>query len=214
MINLFRNIFSFILNIIKYNLNFNFVAGVIVGSKISNKTKISSPCHIQNSNLGDYSYIASNSYINNTQIGKFCSIGINFSCGLGIHPLNGVSTSPMFYSNKKQNGFSMTDNLKTIESNKVTIGNDVFIGANVTILDGVNVGNGVVIGACSFVNKDIPDYAIVGGSPAKVLRYRFNEDIIRKFLIIKWWDWDYSSLSKVENFFFEVDNFIEKYERK
>lgn len=75
-------------------------------------------------------------------------------------------------------------NLKPIE-----IGNDVWIGANVTILRGVHIGDGAVIGANTLVNKDIPPYAIVVGCPARVIKYRFEETVIQKLLNLKWWNW-------------------------
>jgi acetyltransferase-like isoleucine patch superfamily enzyme len=114
----------------------------------------------------------------------------------------------MFYSTKKQNGFSLVSSNKYDENKNITIGNDVFIGMNVTILDGVKIGNGVVVGACSFVNKDIPDYAIVGGNPAKILKYRFNENEIERLNSLSWWNWDEDKLKNVESHFFNIDIFL------
>ena len=148
--------------------------------KIQNtKYKIYQPASISSDVcIGDYSYIASSSHISMTTIGKFCSIGPSFLCGWGIHPLNGISTHPMFYSTRKQNGMTMSSIDKCTERKQITIGNDVFIGANVTILDGVSVGDGCVIGAGAVVTKDVPDYAIVGGVPEKLIRYRFSKEQI------------------------------------
>jgi NDP-sugar pyrophosphorylase family protein len=94
---------------------------------IAEHTKIAVPFYLKDIVLGEYSYIAKNSNITNTEIGKFCSIGPNLCCGLGIHPTNGISTSPMFYSNAKQNGTTLTSENKIKESKKTVIGNDVFI---------------------------------------------------------------------------------------
>ena len=77
-------------------------------------------------------------------------------CGWGIHPTQGISTSPMFYSSKKQNGITLSLIDKVEETKTIKIGNDVFIGANVTILDGISIGNGAIIGAGAVVSKDIP----------------------------------------------------------
>ena len=171
-------------------------------------TQIIAPFYLKDVMLGDYSYIAKNSNINNTEIGKFCSIGPNFCCGLGIHPMNGVSTSPMFYSTAKQNGFSLTIENKIEEQKKIRIGHDVFIGANVTVLDGVSIGNGAVIGAGAVVVKDIPDYVIAVGVPAKVIKYRFEPEVIKKLQKMEWWNFDDEKLKKIERDFFDVEKFV------
>ena len=171
-------------------------------------TRIEAPFYLNNINLGDYSYIAGNSRISNARIGKFCSIGPNFCCGLGVHPTNGISTSPMFYSTAKQNGITLTKENKIEETKQTNVGNDVFIGANVTVLDGVTIGDGVVIGAGAVVVKDIPDYAIAVGVPAKVVKYRFEKERIEKLLKIRWWDWELSKLQSIENDFFDLEKFI------
>ena len=138
-------------------------------------TRVAAPFFMHHVQLGDYSYISKNSNISNCSIGKFCSIGPNFCCGLGIHPTDGISTSPMFYSTAKQNGVTLCKEDKIHEFAKTIIGNDVFIGANVTVLDGVTIGDGAIVGAGAVVTKDVPPYAIVGGNPAKILKYRDKE---------------------------------------
>lgn len=175
----------------------------------SSKSRITAPYYIHNVELGDYSYIAKNCTIKNTKIGKFCSIGPNLSAGLGVHPTNGISTSPMFYSRAKQNGFSLSPKNKIEEHQKITIGNDVFIGANVTILDGVTIGNGAVIGAGAVVVNDIPPYAIAVGVPAKVVKYRFEPDTIAKLEKLEWWDFDEEKLQLIEEKFFDVEGLLE-----
>lgn len=184
-------------------------------SHISEKASVYPPYKVdQASSIGDYTYIAINSRIKMTTIGKFCSIGPNLVSGWGIHPTNGVSTSPMFYSTMCQNGTTLSKTNKIVEQKPIVIGNDVFIGANVTILDGVKIGDGAVIGAGAIVSKDIPPYAIAVGSPIQILRYRFTEDTISKLLKLKWWDLDESKLPLVEQYFFDVEKFIEECERQ
>ena len=171
-------------------------------------TKVYEPFFLHNVELGDYSYIAKNSNVNNCKIGKFCSIGPNFCCGLGIHPTNGISIAPMFYSTAKQNGMTLSKENKVEESKQTVIGNDVFIGANVTVLDGVKVGDGAVIGAGAVVTKDIPPYAVTVGIPAKVVKYRFDEKTIEALLEKQWWNGSPEDLEKVEHNFWDVEKFL------
>ena len=188
-----------------------FISQQSINNSIGEKVKLYTPFHIYNSVVGDYSYIAQNSYISFTTIGKFCSIGPNVLCGWGIHPTNGISTSPYFYSTIKQNGETLSKTDKIQERKPIQIGNDVFIGANVTILDGVTIGDGAIIGAGAVVSKDIEPYAIAVGSPIKIIRKRFNDETIRNLINIQWWNFAPEELKDVEQMFFEVDKFIAKY---
>ena len=146
--------------------------------------------------LGERSYFARNASATNLKVGKFCSIGPNFCCGQGIHPTDGISTHPMFYRGK------------TPEYKQTIIGNDVFIGANVTVLDGVKIGDGAVIGAGAVVARDIPDYAVAVGVPARVVKYRFTDATIAKLQQIQWWNWDDSKLKQIKAQEFDVDTFV------
>ncbi|MBO8460058.1 MAG: glycosyltransferase [Bacteroidetes bacterium] len=186
---------------------------VIHNNRLGRNVVLASGSKIFNSNIKDYTYISLNANISDTQIGKFCSIGPNLLCGWGIHPTNGISTAPMFYSTMKQNGITYSQTDKIEERKRITIGNDVFIGANVTILDGVTVGDGAIIGAGAVVSKDIPPYAIAVGCPIKIIRYRFTEEQIDALLRIQWWNWDVVDLKEVERMFFDVDAFIMKYDK-
>ena len=171
-------------------------------------THIATPFFLHHVSLGDYSYISKNSNVNNCDIGKFCSIGPNFCCGLGIHPINGISTSPMFYSTAKQNGITLCKEDKIKETARTHIGNDVFIGANVTVLDGVTIGDGAIIGAGAVVTKDIPPYAIAVGVPAEIKKYRFDVATIERLLQRKWWNDSADQLAKLEHSFWDVTQFL------
>ena len=171
-------------------------------------TNVVAPFFLHGVSLGDYSYIAKNSNVTNCYIGKFCSIGPNFCCGLGLHPTNGISTAPMFYSTAKQNGMTLCKENKVDESKQTIIGNDVFIGANVTVLDGAHVGDGAVIGAGAVVVNDIPPYAIAVGVPAKVVKYRFDEQTIKALLERQWWEGSEEELQKVERCFWDIKVFL------
>lgn len=173
-------------------------------TRFGKHTKVFAPFFLHGVSLGDYSYIAKNSNIANCNIGKFCSIGPNFCCGLGIHPTNGISTAPMFYSTAKQNGMTLCHEEKAAESKQTVIGNDVFVGTNVTVLDGVKISDGAVIGAGAVVVNDIPPYAVAVGVPAKVVKYRFDEKTIELLLKKQWWNWTEAELKKVERYFWDV----------
>lgn len=184
---------------------------IIKNAAISENVKIYGTCRIQQSEIGAYTYIGNNSHIYNSSIGKFCSIGSNFYCGEENHPVYGISTSPMFYSNKKHNGITISTNNKIQELSKILIGNDVKIGENVVVKSGVIINDGAVIESCTYVKEDVPSYAIVSGSPMKIIGYRFDESIIDKLKIIKWWDWEIKKLDEVEKMIFNVNEFTGKY---
>jgi virginiamycin A acetyltransferase len=181
-------------------------------SDISSKAKLYSPRSVSHSKVGAYSYIARGARISNTTIGCYCSIGPNLLCGWGIHPTDGISISPMFYSTGMQNGTSLCSVDKIEERKPIRIGNDVFIGMNVIILDGVEIGDGAVIGAGAVVSKNIPPYAIAYGNPIQVRRFRFSDEQIEALLRICWWAPDFQALEDVEKLFFDVDGFIQRHD--
>ena len=180
-------------------------------SDVSSKARLMSPYHLNSSTVGDFTYIMPHSWISQVTIGRFCSIGPRFTGGAGIHPLEGISTSPMFYSTRRQNGFTLSKTDKIVERRRIIIGNDVFIGMNVTVLDGVTIGDGAVVGAGCVVSKDVPPYAIVVGNPMQIIKYRFPENIREQLLAIKWWQFPEDELIEVEKHFFRVQDFINRY---
>lgn len=145
-----------------------------------------SNCIVNHSHIGNYTYIGNNSLIQNTTIGNYCSISHEVNCGLGNHPTDLFSTSPIFYRKKNPQQIQLVkENCLFQEYKPIHIGHDVWIGARVTILDGVNIGNGAVIATGAVVTKDIPPYAIVGGIPARIIKYR---DIKEKNKCPDWWN--------------------------
>jgi len=129
--------------------------------------------------------------------------------GGGQHPIYFVSSSPLFYSdnnvfNKYFHKAQFQEYLQT------SIGNDVWIGANAFIRGGLTIGHGAIIGAHAVVTKDVEPYSIVVGNPARVIKMRFNEEIISKLLKIRWWDWTDVELSRSGSFFENINDFLEK----
>jgi len=160
--------------------------------------------------LGDFTYIAAETSISKTKIGKFCSIGPDCKIGLGKHPSSKfVSTHPVFFSTLKQAQVTFSDESYYREYELITIGNDVWIGARVMVLDGVNIADGVIVAAGSVVTKDVPPYAVVGGVPAKVIKYRFRKPEIEKLLQMKWWDMEVGFLEKNYKKFHNIKDFFE-----
>ncbi|GAO45225.1 DapH/DapD/GlmU-related protein [Flavihumibacter petaseus] len=204
---LFKKVYPEI-SIFDQSPDWRYVASSITNSAVSPKASLYTPHRVSKALIGHYTYVANNSQITCAEIGKFCSIGPNFICGWGIHPMEGISTSPMFYSTRKQNGTTLSATDKIEERRLVRIGNDVFIGANVTVLDGVTIGDGAVIGAGAVVTRDVPPYGVAVGVPAKVIRYRFEPEKIEQLLQIKWWNQSLDELKNVEKMFWDVDGYI------
>lgn len=141
--------------------------------------------------LGDYSYIAANTRLARVAIGKFSCIGPDVMAGLGRHPATEfASIHPVFYSPNAQAGVTFADRPYFDEFDSIIIGNDVWVGARATIRDGVTIGDGAIVAAGAVVVADVPPYAIVGGVPAKLIKYRFSTEQIEALQTLKWWDKD------------------------
>lgn len=143
---------------------------------------------IVDSTIGDHTFVQKNSVVNHARIGKFCSIAGEVSVGLGRYPLERVSSHPAFYSVSQPVGRTFADRDIFQPFERTVIGHDVWLGQGALVVDGVRIGTGAVVGAGAVVTKDVPPYAIVGGVPARILRYRFESDVIEELLHARWWN--------------------------
>lgn len=187
----------------KLGIRINALKGIRPGVKLS----LESPCRLADLtidssdllNIGAYTYIRSRTEIMHVSyIGRFCSIGRDVLLGLDPrnHPVNQVSSCPQFYQNYQS------------PTAPLTVGHDVWIGHRATIMAGISIANGAIIGANSVVTKDVPPYAIVAGNPAKLIRYRFSEEMIVKFQDSEWWQYDITALSSID--FGQPDIFLKQ----
>jgi len=157
-------------------------------------------------------------------IGKYCSIAnnVNFICDSGYHTESQITSFPLFHEvlekndeviiNKKTYKVSHIKEELKPEKSDIKIGNDVWIGMNATILPGITIGNGVTILAGAVISDDIPDYAIVGGVPSKVIKFKHNPEFIEALNKIRWWDWSEEKIrSNVNDFYLPIDLFIKKH---
>ena len=182
----------------------------IVNTEFSYDSKVESGSNVVNSSLGRHSFAGYNCEISHSDIGSFCSIGNNVILNPGVHPINWVSTSPVFYRGRDSVKVKYA-HFEKVKRRRLVIGSDVWIGSNVVIMGGVNIGHGAIIGASSVVTKDVPPYAIVGGVPARILKYRFDEKLIKELLQSEWWELDKDELMKVANNFRDPRKFLDSF---
>lgn len=140
-----------------------------------------------------------------TKIGKYVSIASNVTLGLWQHPINLVSTSPVVYNNNPQYLDAQ------IYGKSVEVGHDVWIGSGAMVMAGVHIHTGAVVAAGSVVTKDVPPYAIVGGVPAKIIKYRFDEPTRNKLLASEWWEYSPQVIKKLP--YDDIDKFLSELEK-
>lgn len=154
-------------------------------NKIGKHTIIEKKVYLKDSIIGDYCYIGMSDYLNTVQTGNYCSIAGGVGIGALEHPWTNYSTSTRLNPSEE------------FMTKKTIIGNDVWIGTKCYIRQGVTIGDGAVVGACSFVNKDVPPYAIVFGCPAKIYKFRFDEKTIAQLTESRYWDYEPSEAKKI-----------------
>ncbi|MNO53313.1 Chloramphenicol acetyltransferase [compost metagenome] len=177
-------------------------------SLIPPSSKVESGCTIINSEFGEHSFCGYDCSFIHTSVGSFCSIASRVVVGGARHPIEYVSTSPVFLSHKEsiKKKFSRHDYRW---EPKTVIGHDVWIGEGVYVKGGVTIGVGAVIGMGSVVTKDVPPYAIYAGNPARFIRYRFSAEIVAGLLASRWWEYSDEKLASVAAQFNDPEAFLE-----
>ena len=179
----------------------------ILGSKVDPSSKVEAGSQFLDSSMAKYSYCGYDCQILHCSIGSFCSIADNVIIGGAKHPIDWVSTSPVFFYGKDsvKKKFSVFQREKYLNT---IIGHDVWIGHGAHIKQGVIIGTGAVIGMGAVVTKDVPPYAIVGGNPAKVLRMRFDDSTVSKLLKSEWWAMPEDKLQELSKYIQNPNEFL------
>lgn len=181
-------------------------------SRIHPDSKVEAGSTLVNSIMGRHSFCGYDCTILNADIGSFVSIACRVTIGGVAHPMHFVSMSPVFLSHK--------DSVKTklgyfdyLPDSRTFIGSDVWIGDGAFIKAGVRIGNGSVVGMGAVVTKDVPDYAIVAGNPARIIRYRFDENTRQALSESQWWLLDDASLAALAMHIADPADFIDSINR-
>ena len=179
----------------------------LTNCKIDKTSAVCSGSQINGTLMGRYSYIGHDCFFINVEVGAFCSIADGCRVGGAMHPIQRVSSSPVFHEGKNVMKKNFCQ-LKSIETPKTVIGNDVWIGANACIRSGVTIGDGAVIGMGAVVTEDVPPYEIWAGVPARFIKKRFDDDTVKKMLESQWWNWDDEKIVQLADRFENVDDFL------
>lgn len=200
------------------NVRFGFLSRIGNGSYFEGNNRVGKYSFFQGE-MGYCSYVGDNVIFMGVGIGRYSSISSNVRVINGRHPIKEpyVSSSPVFYSKKTPVGKSFVTKQLYEEyayvhrdsKTQVCIGNDCWIGYGASIIGGVTIGNGAVVLANATVTKDVPPYAIVGGTPARIVSFRYNEETIEKLLRFKWWNKEESWIKEHADYFCDLEKFLE-----
>ena len=188
-------------------------SAMIQDSRFGRYTQVGEYTRMDDCLLDDYSYIQQNCDLASTNIGKFANIASMVRVNPGFHPmeyptLHHFTYRPTMYGMATENDENF---FAWRRRQRVQIGHDTWIGHGVVIMPGVRIGHGAVVGSNSVVTKDVPAYAIVGGSPAKVIRQRFSRSIAEALVATAWWDWDHDTLTERMADFRDLRTFLARY---
>ena len=177
-----------------FNPAVSWLTQIDCASQVDRTARVYEMAKLSQSCVGAYTYIGRRTSLVSARVGRFCSIASDCQIGMGTHTLSCLSTSPVF--TEADNGLRRrwVDEALTNPYRPVTLGNDVWVGLHVMIMGGITVGNGAVIAAGAVVTRDVPPYAVVGGVPARVIRYRFSPDVQQAIEESRWWELPENSL--------------------
>ena len=154
------------------------------------------------SKVGAYSFVSAGTVVDNTSIGRFCCISDHCCIGLPVHDPHLLSMSPVFtVRNNAAKTSWVEQDFQDYESPPVTIGHDVWVGTHAIIMGGLTIGDGAVVAAGAVVTNDVPPYAIVGGVPARLIKYRFSPETVSLIRQKAWWDQPESFLKENRDMF-------------
>lgn len=186
----------------------------IINSSFGAYTEIGDRNYIENSSVGDYSYTGPYCFLQNCSIGKFSNIAAMVRIGPTAHPMDRATQHHFTYRRIKY-GFAEEDDagfFRWRAEQVCRIGHDTWIGHGAILMPGVRVGNGAVVGAGAVVTREIPPYCVAVGSPARVVRRRFDESLAEAIQATAWWDWPHETIAAaIEDFSLPAAEFVQKY---
>ncbi|HEV7344078.1 MAG TPA: DapH/DapD/GlmU-related protein [Devosia sp.] len=185
-------------------------------STLGRYVEVGEGCAVAYSSLGDYSYCVGNTQIAYSSIGKFANIAAHVRIYASMHPMERASLHHFTYRSAQyfEGEEDDVDFFAWRESNAITIGHDTWIGHGAVVMPGVSIGNGAIIGANAVVTKDVADFAIAVGVPARTIRQRFDDSVASRLDALKWWDWSHEQLHLALPDFrkLPIAAFLDKYE--
>jgi phosphonate metabolism protein (transferase hexapeptide repeat family) len=184
-------------------------------STLGRYTEVGAGCTVSHSTLGDYSYCVSNTQIAYARIGKFANIAAHVRIYASMHPMERASLHHFTYRSGQYFEGEEDDQefFDWRAGQAITIGHDTWIGHGAVIMPGVTIGNGAIIGSNAVVTRDVADFAVAVGVPARTIRQRFDNNVASRLDAMKWWDWSHERLHQALPDFrkLSVEAFLDKY---